>query len=95
MTTEGLGVAAEFRDAWSAGDRERARLLLHPYLHWTGADGVTRRGRTVVLASLPPGELAEPRSAELRDGQIYRWQAHPSQEDRPAAPSPGSAADDA
>ena len=59
-------------------DRDWAalRMLLHPYLHWTDADGVTVRGRTKVLALL--GEEAQssdrPTSVELRDGQIYRWQ---------------------
>ncbi len=59
-------------------DRDWAALrpLLHPYLHWTGTDGATVRGRTKVLALLgeeaqPPGP---PTSVELRDGQIYRWQ---------------------
>lgn len=58
-------------------DRDWAavRLLLHPYLHWTGMDGVAVRGRTKVLALL--GEEARPpeppTSVELRDGQIYRW----------------------
>jgi hypothetical protein len=63
--------------ALSARDREGLRLLLHPYLHWTGADGVTVRGRTKVLALIeeqddPP---EPPAAVELRDGQIYRWQA--------------------
>jgi hypothetical protein len=49
--------------------------LLHPYLHWSGPDNVTIRGRTKVLAMLagrtdPPGR---PASVELRDNQIYRW----------------------
>ena len=57
-------------------DRPRLRLLLHPYLHWTGVDGVTIRGRTNLLALLddldtPP---EPPASVELRDGQIYRWE---------------------
>ena len=61
-------------------DRDVAalRLLLHPYLHWTGPDRRTIRGRTKVLGLLlsdrrqPP---AAPESVELRDGQIYRWQS--------------------
>ena len=57
-------------------DGARLRLLLHPYLHWTGADGVTVRGRTKVLALLNEGEPPEPPAAvELRDGQIYRWRS--------------------
>jgi hypothetical protein len=49
--------------------------LLHPYLHWSGPDNVTIRGRKRVLAMLtersdPP---ESPTSVELRDNQIYRW----------------------
>ena len=59
------------------GDHAGLRRLLHPYLHWTGADGVTVRRRTKVLALLD--ELTEapdmPTSVELRDGQVYRWQS--------------------
>ena len=58
-------------------DRDWAalRLLLHPYLHWTGVDGRTIRGRTKVLALLGDGTEPPPTptSVELRDGQIYRW----------------------
>lgn len=57
-------------------DWPTVRLLLHPYLRWTGTDGLTVRGRTKVLALLreegPPPE--PPAAVELRDGQIYRWQ---------------------
>jgi hypothetical protein len=63
--------------ALADGDPAGLRLLLHPYLHWTGVDGVTVRGRTKILALLddqptPPGP---PAAVELRDGQIYRWQS--------------------
>jgi hypothetical protein len=56
-------------------DWDTVRLLLHPYLHWTGPDDVTIWGRTQVLAMLterpnPPGP---PASVELRDSQVYRW----------------------
>ena len=57
-----------------AADWERVRPLLHPYLHWTGPDGITLRGRSVVLGQLarrPPAGL--PARHELRDGQVYRW----------------------
>ena len=51
------------------------RLLLHPFLHFTGPDGVQTRGRTKVLAILTSqAEPDRPTSVELRDGQIYRWQ---------------------
>lgn len=62
--------------AWAAvdaGDWDRAKALLHPYLHFTDGD-VVLRGRTNVLAHLrghptprPPTEV------EVRDGQLYRW----------------------
>jgi hypothetical protein len=56
-------------------DWERLRLLLHPYLHWSAADGTRLRGRTKVIERLqrvaPP---VMPAAVELRDGQIYRWQ---------------------
>lgn len=56
-------------------DWDGLRLMLHPYLHWTTAEGDRLRGRTKVMARLraaaPP---TEPIAVELRDGQIYRWQ---------------------
>ena len=63
------------RAAFEAGDWERLRLLLHPYLHWTEG-GETTRGRTKVLARLRESDrLPPPRSIELRDDQVYRWEA--------------------
>ena len=66
-------------DAMLASDWDRLRLILHPYLHWTAADGSRLRGRTKVMDRLqnaaPP---AEPVAVELRDGQIYRWQEPPN-----------------
>jgi hypothetical protein len=62
--------------AFVSGDRETLRRLLHPYLHWTDAAGVTVRGRKNVLAILDGlADLPAPRSIELRDGQVYRWSA--------------------
>jgi hypothetical protein len=59
-------------------DWDALRLMLHPYLHWTAADGSRLRGRTKVMDRLqnaaPP---AEPVAVELRDGQIYRWDEPP------------------
>jgi hypothetical protein len=58
-------------------DRDWATLrpLLHPYLHWTGPDDVTLRGRTKVLAMLTEraNRPEHPASVELRDNQVYRW----------------------
>jgi hypothetical protein len=59
-------------------DWEGLRLMLHPYLQWTAADGTRLRGRTKVMARLqvaPPS--AEPAAVEMRDGQIYHWQEQP------------------
>ena len=59
-------------------DWDRLRLMLHPYLHWTAADGTRLRGRTKVLAQLRDAAApTEPMAVELRDGQIYRWQEPP------------------
>ena len=61
--------------AMSERDWDGLRLMLHPYLHWTTAEGDRLRGRTKAMARLqaaaPP---TEPIAVELRDGQIYRWQ---------------------
>jgi len=41
-------------------DWEALRLMLHPYVHWTAADGSRLRGRTKVMDRLqnaaPPAE---------------------------------------
>jgi hypothetical protein len=68
-------VAEQAYESILGEDWDTVRLLLHPYLHWTGPDDVTIRGRTKVLAMLterpnPPGR---PASVELRDSQVYRW----------------------
>jgi len=55
-------------------DWGRLKPLLHPYLHWTGSDGETIRGRVKVMRQLdswPPPR--RPARYEPRDGQIYRW----------------------
>jgi hypothetical protein len=53
-------------------DWDRLRLMLHPYLHWTAADGTRLRGRTKVIERLqhaaPP---VQPVAVELRDGQSF------------------------
>ncbi len=61
--------------AMAARDWANLRLMLHPYLHWTEADGGVLRGRNNVLAMLERVDVPAPPSAVgLRDGQIYRWQ---------------------
>ncbi len=72
------GLGDRVVEAIRTGDDATLRLLLHPYLHWTDERGVTTRGRTMVLAMLArSGEPALPRAVELRDGQVYRWDAGP------------------
>jgi hypothetical protein len=59
-----------------AADRwDNVKLLLHPYVHWTQEDGLTRRGRSNVLRWLRSRQrvLVPPERFELRDGQVYRW----------------------
>lgn len=69
-------VVAEAVAALERRDWEALKPLLHPYLHWTDAEGKTRRGRTQVLRYLETAAPATtPASCELRDGQIYRWVA--------------------
>ena len=59
-------------------DWDALRLMLHPYLHWTAADGSRLRGRTKsqdwLQNAAPP---AEPIAVKLRDGQMYSWQEPP------------------
>ena len=69
-------VAARVVAAVAAADWPAVRALLHPYLHWTDADGRVLRGRSRVLAMLEQAPAPPPPVAvELRDGQIYRWRA--------------------
>ena len=70
-----MGEAERALVAIESRDWDQLRLLLHPYVHWTEADGTTIRGRTRVLAMLAGAPCAahRPSSVELRDGQIYRW----------------------
>ena len=69
---EDLLRAIELRD-W-----ERVRLLLHPYLRWTDSSGTTVLGRTKVMSRIMDAPVVgRHRSYELRDEQIYSWQADP------------------
>jgi hypothetical protein len=70
-------IARRAHAAIVAKDWATVRVLLHPYLHWTGSDGRTVRGRSKVMAALArAGEApAPPASVELREGQIYRWRS--------------------
>ena len=66
-------VVQQALDALAAGDDAQIRETLHPYLHWTRADGQVIRGRSRMLAELAGALPAAPASIELRDGQVYRW----------------------
>ena len=59
MTDRDPGVVAEVTQAAQAAMVERdwdsLRLLLHPYLHWTTADGTRVRGRVKVMELLRTG----------------------------------------
>lgn len=81
-------VVTDFLAALERGDRQRVRLLLHPYLHWV-EQGTVLRGRNKVLDRLaadPP--VAPPAAYELRDGQIYRWTVAPAIGGRPDPADP-------
>lgn len=74
MSNEFGEVCEQVRHALRSGDRETARLALHPYLHWQNPDGTILRGRVTVLKQLAETGVPEPPvTGELRDGQIYRW----------------------
>lgn len=61
-------------------DWDRLRPLLHPYLHWTRADGIRLRGRTRILDMLESSAApVPPAKVELRDDQIYRWEEPPAE----------------
>ena len=68
-------IAAAAHVAIASGDWATVRRLLHPYLHWTLADGGVVRGRGKVLVMLQSDHSGArlPRRVEIRDGQIYRW----------------------
>jgi hypothetical protein len=70
-------IARRAHAAIVAKDWAAVTVLLHPYLHWTGSDGRTVRGRRKVMAALTQASQAPPppASVELRDGQIYRWRS--------------------
>jgi hypothetical protein len=70
-------------EAMLARDWEGLRLILHPYLHWTAADGSWLRGRTKVIERLQnaeplvePGRCGAPRRPDLSlPGAAERAQA--------------------
>ena len=73
--TEDAEVVLELAAAIEARDWARAEQLLHPHVHWRDSSGLVR-GRRSVLVHLR-GSDSVPRAAswELRDGQVYRWNA--------------------
>ncbi len=73
-------VSATAHAAMQERDWHRLRPLLHPYLHWTRADGIRLRGRTRILDILASSAApVPPAKVELRDDQIYRWEEPPAE----------------
>jgi hypothetical protein len=61
--------------AMDAGEWGELRPLLHPHLHWRDKRAELR-GRTKVLAHLHDVPTPKPPTqVEIRDGQVYRWEA--------------------
>ena len=82
MTDHDPGVVDQMTQAAQQAMLERdwdsLRMLLHPYLHLTMANGTRLRGRIKVMELLRTGaHPAGPVAVELRDGQISRWQEPP------------------
>ena len=73
--TEDADIVLELVVAIEARGWPRVEQLLHPYVHWRDSAGLVR-GRRSVLSHLTGSESnSPPASWELRDGQIYRWNA--------------------
>jgi SnoaL-like domain len=73
--TEDADIVLELAAAIEAHDWPRVEQLLHPNVHWSDPEGLVR-GRKSVLSHLTgSGSIAPPASWELRDGQVYRWNA--------------------
>jgi hypothetical protein len=73
--TEDADIVLELAAAIEARDWPHAEELLHPYVHWSDSTGLVR-GRKSVLAHLAGSDsIAPPASWEVRDGQVYRWNA--------------------
>lgn len=69
----------EALEAMERRDWERLKPLLHPYLHWTDASGKLRGRRNVLAHLASRSRPSLPEAYEVRDGQIYRWEAARSQ----------------
>jgi hypothetical protein len=68
-------IITEVLGAVDRQDWPRLKVLLHPYLHWN-EPRISIRGRTKVFARLAAAPAPKPpASYELREGQIYRWNA--------------------
>jgi hypothetical protein len=73
--TEDAETVLELSAAIEARDWARVEELLHPYVQWRDSSGAVR-GRRSVLAHLSGSDSIAPAASwELRDGQVYRWNA--------------------
>ena len=74
--TEDADVVLELAVAIEARDWARVEQLLHPDVHWRDSSGARARAPQRPPSISAGSELiASPASWELRDGQIYRWNA--------------------
>jgi hypothetical protein len=76
LDPEGSRLVDAVIEAVNAGNAADIRLLLHPYLHFRDGDRELR-GRSQLLVHFEglDDPLLPATSVELRDGQIYRWDA--------------------
>jgi len=73
--TEDAEIVLELAAAIEVRNWPRVEELLHPSVHWQDSDGVVR-GRSSVLRHLTGSDSVAPAASwELRDGQVYRWNA--------------------
>ena len=73
--TEDAEIVLELAAAIEARDWQRVEPLLHPYVHWRDSTGVVRGRRSVLIHLRGSDAAPRPASWELRDGQVYRWNA--------------------
>jgi hypothetical protein len=65
----------ELETAAEARDWEHVERLLHPQVHWSDSTGLVLGRRSVLVHLRGSDSIPWPASWELRDGQVYRWNA--------------------
>ena len=73
--TEDAETVLELSAAIEARDWARVEQLLHPDVHWRDSGGVVRGRRSVLTHLAGSDSIAPAASWEVRDGQVYRWNA--------------------